>query len=128
VRARPAPGRVVRVEDEGQAGQPWFAEARSPAAAQARAEDVLQAVPAPKRPSQHGKGLDRRPRRPECPHCGSSRQPILRSEISQSGWILFVVLLILCGPLCLLGLLMKEEYRVCADCGLRLGSPGLRFG
>jgi hypothetical protein len=69
-----------------------------------------------------------RPALPACPHCGSAREPTVRSEISQNGWILFVVLLFLCTPLCFLGLLMKDEQRVCAGCQARLGSAGQRFG
>jgi DNA-directed RNA polymerase subunit M/transcription elongation factor TFIIS len=72
---------------------------------------------------------DGRPRRRfECPECGSTYRPITRSEISQSGWIVFAVLLVFFFPLCFLGLLMKDEYRVCADCGRRLGRTGQRFG
>ena len=55
-----------------------------------------------------------------CDRCGSDAPPIYRSEISVGGWITFVVLLLVCWPLCFLGLLMKDEYRVCSDCGARV--------
>jgi hypothetical protein len=55
-----------------------------------------------------------------CDRCGSDSPPIYRSEISVGGWITFVVLLLVCWPLCFLGLLMKDDYRVCSDCGARL--------
>jgi DNA-directed RNA polymerase subunit M/transcription elongation factor TFIIS len=59
---------------------------------------------------------DRRTRRGGCPSCGC-RQVVYKSEISTAGWITFAILLAMCGPLCLIGLFMKEEYRACADCG-----------
>lgn len=85
-------------------------------------EDVLEVVPI--EPSRV------RPRRHrfECPECGSTGPPIIRSQISQAGWIVFVVLLLFFFPLCFLGLLMKEEYRVCTDCGARLGTTRQWFG
>ncbi|HEV3142728.1 MAG TPA: hypothetical protein VGZ47_02470 [Gemmataceae bacterium] len=55
-----------------------------------------------------------------CDRCGSDAPPIYRSEISVGGWILFVVLFFTCLPLCVLGLLIKDDYRVCSDCGARL--------
>jgi hypothetical protein len=45
-----------------------------------------------------------------------------------AGWIVFVVLLLFFFPLCFLGLLVREEYEVCADCRARLGSAKQRFG
>ncbi len=61
---------------------------------------------------------DRRSRRGGCRSCGS-RETVHRSEISTAGWVTFAILLTMCGPLCLIGLLMKDEYRACADCGRR---------
>jgi DNA-directed RNA polymerase subunit RPC12/RpoP len=62
----------------------------------------------------------RRPERVECPHCDSTARPRTAWVISQSGWVLFVVLLLFFFPLCWIGLLMTEpEYR-CTDCGARL--------
>jgi DNA-directed RNA polymerase subunit RPC12/RpoP len=62
----------------------------------------------------------RRPERIECHRCDSTARPYTSWVISQSGWVVFVVLLILFFPLCWIGLLMTEpEYR-CADCGARL--------
>jgi len=34
--------------------------------------------------------------------------------------VVFVVMLLFCWPLFFIGLLMKEEYQVCSDCGARL--------
>ena len=65
-----------------------------------------------------------RPRRPSfrCPYCKSDEVPVRKSQVSQAGWIVFILMLLfLCLPLCWIGLLIKEEYRVCADCGSKLG-------
>lgn len=61
---------------------------------------------------------DRRSRRGGCRSCGC-RETIHKSEISTAGWVTFAVLLAVCWPLFWIGLLMKEEYRACADCGRR---------
>ena len=56
-----------------------------------------------------------------CPYCNSSVWPITRSQISTGGWIVFAVMLLVCFPLFFIGLLITEEYKVCADCGTRIG-------
>jgi hypothetical protein len=58
----------------------------------------------------------RRSRRDGCPSCGC-RQVVYKSEISTAGWVTFAVLLAVCWPLFWIGLMMKEEFRACADCG-----------
>lgn len=71
------------------------------------------------------RGYDRRRSRVRrgfrCPYCGSDETPFLRSQISGAGWAVFVIMIFLCFPLCFIGLLITEEYRVCRDCGVRLG-------
>jgi hypothetical protein len=74
-------------------------------------------------------GHDRRsePQRPahgfRCPYCQTTALPIVRREISSAGWAFFwITLLFLCIPLCWIGLLMKEEKRVCCLCGMKLGA------
>jgi LITAF-like zinc ribbon domain len=57
-----------------------------------------------------------------CPFCQTTYPPLLRQRISAGGWIVFVALLLFCFPFCFIGLLIKESYRVCAGCGLNLGS------
>jgi DNA-directed RNA polymerase subunit RPC12/RpoP len=68
---------------------------------------------------------DDRRRRPSfrCPYCGSDAPPSRRSQVSTVGWVLFIILLLgLCtAPFCWIGLLIREDYRVCGDCGTRLG-------
>ena len=57
----------------------------------------------------------------KCPYCQTHAAPILERKITTGGWILFAVLLLLCFPLCWLGLLIKEDHRICSFCGLGLG-------
>jgi hypothetical protein len=57
-----------------------------------------------------------------CLFCGERVRPVVRGEISQTGWIVFIVVLLFFFPLCWIGLLMKEEYRFCPECGCKLGS------
>ncbi|HEV3258465.1 MAG TPA: LITAF-like zinc ribbon domain-containing protein [Gemmataceae bacterium] len=56
-----------------------------------------------------------------CPFCGSRHPPTFRPVISTAGWVVFVVLLIFCLPLCVIGLFIKADQRVCSDCGIELG-------
>jgi RNA polymerase subunit RPABC4/transcription elongation factor Spt4 len=55
-----------------------------------------------------------------CPHCGSTYPPITERRISSEGWIVFIALLFFCFPLFWIGLLMKEELRICPMCRARL--------
>lgn len=57
----------------------------------------------------------------QCPFCHTQQPPYVQSQISTAGWVLFVVLLIFCFPLCIIGLFIKENYRVCSGCGIKLG-------
>jgi lipopolysaccharide-induced tumor necrosis factor-alpha factor len=59
-----------------------------------------------------------------CPMCADTSMPLEREKISTTGWVLFAVLLIFCLPLCVIGLLQKEKYRVCARCNHQLGRVG----
>jgi hypothetical protein len=62
----------------------------------------------------------RRPERIQCPYCDSTERPRTVWVISQSGWILFAVLLFVFFPLCWVGLLMTDPEHRCYDCGRRL--------
>lgn len=55
-----------------------------------------------------------------CPYCGSPQRPHTLQKISTGGWIVFAVMLLVCFPLFFIGLLMKDTYQVCGQCGLRL--------
>jgi hypothetical protein len=56
-----------------------------------------------------------------CPFCQTDAPPELCSKVAAEGWVCFFVLLLFCFPLCLLGLLVREEYRACSACGVKLG-------
>jgi hypothetical protein len=43
------------------------------------------------------------------------------TKISTGGWVLFVGLLILCFPLCWIGLLIKSSWKECPHCATPQG-------
>jgi RNA polymerase subunit RPABC4/transcription elongation factor Spt4 len=51
-----------------------------------------------------------------CPNCGTNAHPRIEEKISQGGWIVFAILLVVFFPLFWVGLLMKEKYQVCPVC------------
>lgn len=56
-----------------------------------------------------------------CVYCRSRRLPISVSHPSGSGWVVFFILLLTCFPFCVIGLCIRDHYKKCADCGIRLG-------
>ena len=68
----------------------------------------------------HDRKPAKRPRPVECDECGSRVPPRVSTQISQGGWIVFIVLLFFFFPLCWIGLLMTETEYHCRDCGARL--------
>jgi predicted Zn finger-like uncharacterized protein len=66
------------------------------------------------RPREQGIGF-------RCPFCQSTYPPEVKRRISTAGWITFAVLLLACFPLSLIGLFIKEDYRVCSSCRIKLG-------
>lgn len=56
-----------------------------------------------------------------CPRCNSTALPVVQSQISDGGWLTFVLMLLFCFPLFWIGFLMKDEYRVCPTCLNRIG-------
>ncbi len=56
-----------------------------------------------------------------CPTCRSQFPTIVRRRIAPAGWVTFAVLCVFFLPLCWIGLLVKEDYRVCGRCGGRVG-------
>jgi hypothetical protein len=59
-----------------------------------------------------------------CPFCHFQGPPIVERKLSQNGWIVFILLLIFCLPLCWLPFVIdgcKEDVRKCASCGMRIG-------
>jgi DNA-directed RNA polymerase subunit RPC12/RpoP len=65
----------------------------------------------------HAQKAKKRSRPVECSHCGSTERPYAHTQISQAGWITFVLLLIFFFPLFWIGLLMTETEWRCRDCG-----------
>jgi hypothetical protein len=55
-----------------------------------------------------------------CPFCKTNIPPLDREEVSVGGWVVMAALLVCCFPLFYIGLLIKDHYRVCAECGSRL--------
>jgi DNA-directed RNA polymerase subunit RPC12/RpoP len=57
----------------------------------------------------------------KCPYCGSTYPPRVINQMSQAGLIVLIVLIFVCLPLFWIGLLMKEDIRICSDCGIKIG-------
>jgi lipopolysaccharide-induced tumor necrosis factor-alpha factor len=58
-----------------------------------------------------------------CPYCGHQGPLLVQKQLSQGGWILFAVLLLLCFPLCWLPFVIdgcKDKTAKCAACGLKV--------
>lgn len=55
-----------------------------------------------------------------CPHCMSQYLPRQERRISTAGWITFAVLLVFFFPLFWIGLLIKEDVRVCQSCNSKV--------
>ena len=71
----------------------------------------------------------RRTRNAECPNCGCEGDAYERKEIATEGWIVMVVLLFTFFPLFFLGLLMKQNYLICGECGYKIRKlDGVTFG
>ena len=57
-----------------------------------------------------------------CPFCKSRWPPRRKSKVSNGGWVMFCVLLILCFPIFWIPLLlMKEDDTFCSNCGVKIG-------
>jgi lipopolysaccharide-induced tumor necrosis factor-alpha factor len=58
-----------------------------------------------------------------CPYCGHQGPRLIQKQLSQGGWILFVVLLLLCLPLCWLPFVIdgcKDKIEKCAACAMKV--------
>jgi len=56
-----------------------------------------------------------------CPYCRMYAPVRIERRISTAGWVVFGILLLFTIIFCWIGLLIKEEYRVCSNCGAKLG-------
>jgi DNA-directed RNA polymerase subunit RPC12/RpoP len=70
---------------------------------------------APATAAQPGRGF-------ECPYCHTHDLPTVRSQMSLAGLIVLIAMLFVCFPLFWIGFFIKEEYRVCSHCGMKLGA------
>jgi len=55
-----------------------------------------------------------------CPRCSSQMLPKVVKKISTAGWIVFAVLMVMFFPLFWIGLLIKEDVRLCPVCNLKI--------
>jgi len=55
-----------------------------------------------------------------CPRCASQAFPKTVRKVSTVGWIVFAVLLAMTGIFFWIGLLIREDVRICPACNLRI--------
>ena len=55
-----------------------------------------------------------------CPRCASQTMPKIVKRISTAGWIVFAVLMVMFFPLFWIGLLIKEDVRLCPVCNFQI--------
>ena len=55
-----------------------------------------------------------------CPRCASQLLPKVERKISTAGWIVFSVLMVTFFPLFWIGLLIKEDVKICPICNLKI--------
>lgn len=55
-----------------------------------------------------------------CPRCANQMMPRVVKRISTAGWITFAVLMVMFFPLFWIGLLIKEEVRICPFCNMQI--------
>jgi hypothetical protein len=55
-----------------------------------------------------------------CPRCSSQFYPKRVRKVSTAGWVVFAVLMVTFFPLFWIGLLIKEDVRMCAVCNARI--------
>ncbi len=55
-----------------------------------------------------------------CPRCASQMPPKVVKRVSTAGWIVFAVLMVIFFPLFWIGLLIKEDVRMCSVCNFKI--------
>lgn len=55
-----------------------------------------------------------------CPFCQTAAPPAIKSRTSTAGWLTFGGLLVFFPPMCWIGFLIRENYKVCSVCTRRL--------
>jgi hypothetical protein len=58
-----------------------------------------------------------------CPYCRTTMPPVTCTKDSTAGWVVFIFLMLTCFGIVLawIGLLIKDTYKVCSQCGIKLG-------
>lgn len=56
-----------------------------------------------------------------CPNCGTQNLPVITRRISTPGWVVFGLLLFFTIIFFWIGLLIREDVRICPVCGFRVG-------
>jgi hypothetical protein len=92
-----------------------------PGLAAARANYVQQQLPQPYQQQYIAPANIRLGPVLQCPYCRTQAPVRIESKISTGGWVTFAVLLFVFFPLCWVGLLIKEDYRMCSYCGSKFG-------
>ncbi len=64
-----------------------------------------------------------------CPSCNkmTRTKPVFEDQVTTTGWVIFVLLLLFCFPLLCLVLHFQENYRGCTHCGRWLRVPRSLF-
>lgn len=57
-----------------------------------------------------------------CPRCGTAQLPFMTKKVSTAGWVVFAALLVFFLPLFWIGLLIKEDVKICPVCKLKTTS------
>jgi len=63
-----------------------------------------------------------------CPRCDYVGRPEVRKEMAENAW-LFIIIGVFFLPLLILGVLMKEQWEACPECGKKIRKfGGMTFG
>jgi hypothetical protein len=84
-------------------------------------EEVIEPAPVSRHTGrEEGRGAERLPRPFRCRYCGTSCPPVVMRQWFQWTWITLVVLLLTTCLFWWIALFIKEDVRVCAQCGAKL--------
>lgn len=104
----PAARNPVRKTEEIKQVQPLFTEA--PTAAFKPSQFAQMAPPQAAPVAPYGF---------RCPRCGSQQMPVVGRQISTAGWVVFAALLVFTVVFFWIGLLIKEDVRICPVCNYK---------
>jgi RNA polymerase subunit RPABC4/transcription elongation factor Spt4 len=55
-----------------------------------------------------------------CPRCAAQVMPRVERKVSTTGWIVFAVLMVVFFPIFWIGLLIKEDVKICPVCNIKI--------